>query len=193
MIWAGQPTPCPRGCTKRDPWGTGFTAYTYVHWDCYVSPAQPCSHGGKWYWTSKSLGTAKSNSASNRYKARDKDLCFTIQTHYKVTDRKGAQDQRQKQIQHKLQQDLIKLTTKASNPHHEPNKLLLWVVCTARWRVCGRLGIPSVLTFIDIRFLPARVLFFIHYLLARRPVDILWPLFDKGWSARTIRENNILP
>ena len=125
----GQPTPCPQGCTKRDhkekkKKKTGFTAYTYVHRDCYVSPAQPCSHGGKWYWTSKSLGTAKSNSASNRYKARDKDLCFTIQTHYKMTDRKGAQDQRQKQIQHKLQQDLIKLTTKASNPHHEPNKLL---------------------------------------------------------------------
>ena len=28
--------------------------------------------------------------------------------------------------------------------------------------------------------------FFVHYLLARRPVDILWPLFYKGWSARTI-------
>ena len=41
-----------------------------------------------------------------------------------MTDGKGAQDQRQKQIQHKVQQDLIKLATEASNPHHEPNKLL---------------------------------------------------------------------
>ena len=37
----------------------------------------------------------------------------------------------------------------------------------------SQLNVPSVLTFIDIRFLPARVLFFVHYLLARRPVDIL--------------------
>ena len=44
----------------------------------------------------------------------------------------------------------------------------------------------SVLAFIDIRFFPARVLFFVHYLLAQRPVDILWLLFDKGWSDRTI-------
>ena len=47
-----------------------------------------------------------------------------MQTHYGMTDGKGAQDQRQKQIQHKVQQDLIKLATEASNPHHEPNKLL---------------------------------------------------------------------
>ena len=38
---------------------------------------------------------------------------------------------------------------------------------------CSQLNIPSVLTFIDTRFLPARVLFFVHYLLAWRPVDIL--------------------
>ena len=125
ITWVGQLTPCPRGYTKRDnKKKTGFTAFTNVHQDCYVSLAQPCSHGGKWYWTVKSLGTVNTNSASNCYKARDKDLCFTIQTHYKMTDRKGAQDQRQKQIQHTLQQDLIKLTTKASNPHHELNKLL---------------------------------------------------------------------
>ena len=37
---------------------------------------------------------------------------------------RGAQDQRQEQIQHKVQQDLIKLATEASDPHHEPNKLL---------------------------------------------------------------------
>ena len=61
-----------------------------------------------------------------------------------------------------------------------------WVVHTARWKMQSQLNIPSVLTFIDTRFFPARVLFFVHYLLARRPVDILWPLFDKGWSARTI-------
>ena len=41
-----------------------------------------------------------------------------------MTDGKGAQDQRQKQIQHKVQQDLIKLATEASDPQHEPNKLL---------------------------------------------------------------------
>ena len=44
-------------------------------------------------------------------------------THYGMTDGKGAQDQRQKQTQHKVQQDLIKLATEASDPHHEPNKL----------------------------------------------------------------------
>ena len=134
----------------------------------------------------KSLGTAKSNSTSNCYKARDKDRCFTIQSHYEMTGGRGAPEQRQKQIQHKLQQDLITLTTKASNPHHEPNKLLPWVVHTARWKTQSQLNIPSVLAFIDIRLLLARVLFFVHYLLARRPVDILWPLFDKDWSARTI-------
>ena len=32
-------------------------------------------------------------------------------------------------------------------------------------------------------FLP--VLFSVHHLLFRRPVDIPWPPFDKGWSART--------
>ena len=41
-----------------------------------------------------------------------------------MTDGKGAQDQRQEQIQHKVQQDLIKPATEASDPHHEPNKLL---------------------------------------------------------------------
>ena len=61
-----------------------------------------------------------------------------------------------------------------------------WVVHTARWKMQSQLNIPSVLTFIDTRFLPARVLFFVHYLLAQRPVDIFWPLFDKGWSTRTI-------
>lgn len=124
ITWARQPTPCPRGCTERDRWGTGFTTYTYVHRACYVSPAQLCSLGGKWYWMAKSLGTAKSSSVSNCYKARGKDLCFTMQTYYGMTDRKGAQDRRQEQIQHEVQQDLIKLATEASGPHHEPNKLL---------------------------------------------------------------------
>ena len=41
-----------------------------------------------------------------------------------MTDGKGAQDQRQKQTQHKVQQDLIKLATEASDPHHKRNKLL---------------------------------------------------------------------
>ena len=41
-----------------------------------------------------------------------------------MTDRKGAQDQRREQIHHKVQHDLIKLTTEASDPHHEPKKLL---------------------------------------------------------------------
>ena len=49
----------------------------------------------------------------------------------------------------------------------------------------SQLNIPSVITFIDIRFLPAKVLFSVHHLLFQRPVDIPWPLFDKGWSART--------
>ena len=90
----GQPTPCPRGCTEGDRWGTGFTTYTYVHRDCYASPTQPCSHGDKWFSMARSLGTAKSSSVSNCYKPRGKDLCFTMQTHYGVTDRKGTQDQR---------------------------------------------------------------------------------------------------
>ena len=41
-----------------------------------------------------------------------------------MTDGKGAQDRRREQIQHGVQQDLIKLATEASYPHHEPNKLL---------------------------------------------------------------------
>ena len=41
-----------------------------------------------------------------------------------MTDGKGAQDRRREQIQHGVQQDLIKLATEASDPHHEPNKLL---------------------------------------------------------------------
>ena len=61
-----------------------------------------------------------------------------------------------------------------------------WVIYTARWKMQSQLNIPSVITFINIRFLLVRVLFFVHHLLAWRPVDILWPLFDKGWSARTI-------
>ena len=61
-----------------------------------------------------------------------------------------------------------------------------WVIHAARWKMQSQLNIPSVITFINIRFFPARVLLFVHYLLAQRPVDILWPLFDKGWSARTI-------
>ena len=51
---------------------------------------------------------------------------------------------------------------------------------------CSQLNIPSVITFINIRFLLVRVLFSVHHLLYRRPVDIPWPLFDKCWSARTI-------
>ena len=39
--------------------------------------------------------------------------------------------------------------------------------------------------FHHIRFVPAKVLFSVHHLLFRRPVDIPWPPFDKGWSART--------
>lgn len=39
--------------------------------------------------------------------------------------------------------------------------------------------------FINIRFLPAKVLFSVHHLLFWKPVDIPWPPFDKGWSART--------
>ena len=61
-----------------------------------------------------------------------------------------------------------------------------WVIHTARWKMQSQLNIPSVITFIHIRFLPARVLFFVHHLLSQRPVDIPWPLFDKFWSARTI-------
>ena len=49
----------------------------------------------------------------------------------------------------------------------------------------SQLNIPSVLTFINIRFLLVRVLFSVHHLLLWRPVDIPWPPFDKGWSART--------
>ena len=60
-----------------------------------------------------------------------------------------------------------------------------WFIHTARWKMQSQLNIPSVITFIDIRFLPAKVLFFVHHLLFRRPVDIPWPPFDKGWSART--------
>ena len=59
-----------------------------------------------------------------------------------------------------------------------------WVIHTARWKMQSQLNIPSVITFIDIRFLPAKVLFSVHHLLFRRPVDIPWPPFDKGWSAR---------
>ena len=54
-----------------------------------------------------------------------------------------------------------------------------WVIHTARWKMQSQLNIPSVITFINIRFLPARVLMFVHHLLAWRPVDIIWPLFDK--------------
>ena len=61
-----------------------------------------------------------------------------------------------------------------------------WIIHWAKWKMQSQLNIPSVLTFIDTRFLPARVLFFVHYLLARRPIDILWPLFYKGWSAKTL-------
>ena len=60
-----------------------------------------------------------------------------------------------------------------------------WVIHTARWKMQSQLNIPSVITFIDIRFLPAKVLFSVHHLLFRRPVDIPWPPFGKGWSART--------
>ena len=60
-----------------------------------------------------------------------------------------------------------------------------WVIHTARWKMQSQLNIPSVITFIDIRFLPAKVLFSVHHLLFQRPVDIPWPPFDKGWSART--------
>ena len=60
-----------------------------------------------------------------------------------------------------------------------------WVVHTARWKMQSQLNIPSVITFIDIRFLPAKVLFSVHHLLFWRPVDIPWPPFDKSWSART--------
>ena len=42
-----------------------------------------------------------------------------------------------------------------------------------------QLNITSVLTFIDIRFLLARVLFFVHYLLARRPVTFYDPFLTK--------------
>ena len=60
-----------------------------------------------------------------------------------------------------------------------------WVIHTARWKMQSQLNIPSVITFIDIRFLPAKVLFSVHHLLFWRPVDIPWPPFDKSWSART--------
>ena len=60
-----------------------------------------------------------------------------------------------------------------------------WVIHTARWKMQSQLNIPSVITFINIRFLLVRVLFSVHHLLFRRPVDIPWPPFDKGWSART--------
>ena len=50
---------------------------------------------------------------------------------------------------------------------------------------CSQLNIPSVITFIDMRFLPAKVLFSVHHLLFWRPIDITWPPFDKGWSAWT--------
>ena len=60
-----------------------------------------------------------------------------------------------------------------------------WVIHTARWKMQSQLNIPSGITFIDIRFLPAKVLFSVHHLLFWRPVDIPWPPFDKGWSART--------
>ena len=60
-----------------------------------------------------------------------------------------------------------------------------WVIHTARWKIQSQLNIPSGITFIDIKFLPAKVLFSVHYLLFRRPVDIPWPPFDIGWSART--------
>ena len=60
-----------------------------------------------------------------------------------------------------------------------------WVIHTAGWKMQSQLNIPSVITCIDIRFLPAKVLFSVHHLLFRRPVDIPWSLFDKGWSART--------
>ena len=62
---------------------------------------------------------------------------------------------------------------------------IAWVIHTARWKMQSQLNIPSVITFIDIRFLPAKVLFSVHHLLFWRPVDIPWPPFDKGWSART--------
>ena len=50
---------------------------------------------------------------------------------------------------------------------------------------CSQLNSPWVITFINIRFLLVRVLFSVHHLLLWRPVDIPWPPFDKGWSART--------
>ena len=58
------------------------------------------------------------------------------------------------------------------------------VIHTARWKMQSQLNIPSALTPINIRFLPARVLFSAHHLLFQRPADIPWPPFDKGWSAR---------
>ena len=60
-----------------------------------------------------------------------------------------------------------------------------WVIHTARWKMQSQLNIPSVITSIDIRFLPAKVLFSVHHLLFWRPIDITWPPFDKGWSAWT--------
>ena len=60
-----------------------------------------------------------------------------------------------------------------------------WVIHTARWKMQRQLNVPSGITFIDIRFLPAKVSFSVHHLPFWRPVDIPWPPFDKGWSART--------
>ena len=59
-----------------------------------------------------------------------------------------------------------------------------WVVHWAKWKMQIQLNIPSVLTFIDTRFLPAyrfinKGLFFVHYLLARRPVTFYDPFLTK--------------
>ena len=60
-----------------------------------------------------------------------------------------------------------------------------WVIHTARWKMQSQLNTLSVIIFINIRFLLVRVSFSVHHLLFWRPVDISWPPFDKGWSART--------
>lgn len=123
--------PCPAGCYQRSqstldrirgrPGVSAFTWNTYVHSSCYTN-AKMCSHGGRLYWTATAqLGDSRTSRCPG---TPGKDICFSLQTHYGLSDGGGMQDEVRQAVLTQVKDNWVQMgKVLQADPTYAPNQL----------------------------------------------------------------------
>ncbi|XP_037382523.1 syncytin-1-like [Talpa occidentalis] len=98
--------------------GGSFSAYTFVHSQCYErSTVYQCTESNQTFWTGISLG----NNAGYVCPVKaGKPFCWTLQTHWGMTDGGGVQDHARKQEVQRVFEQVAQTQDRWFKPIHIP-------------------------------------------------------------------------